>query len=123
MSAGRFLALVSRAFIFVFVLLVLANNLAVEQDSANSILSTLEPGGSNATDDAVAIRDAFEECGLGGKVVFLNETYYVNSVLNTSGLEDVDVELHGTLLVSPDHQLPHHSPSELFSFPGNGFDD
>ncbi|KAL0260353.1 hypothetical protein SLS55_004039 [Diplodia seriata] len=109
MSAGRFLALVSRAFIFVFVLLVLANNLAVEQDSANSILSTrarkectVEPGGSNATDDAVAIRDAFEECGLGGKVVFLNETYYVNSVLNTSGLEDVDVELHGTLLWSTD---------------------
>ncbi|KAL1647942.1 hypothetical protein SLS58_002266 [Diplodia intermedia] len=109
MSAGRFLALVSRAFLFVFVLLVLGNNLAVEQDSANSILSTrarkectVEPGGSNATDDAVAIRDAFEECGRGGKVVFLNETYYVNSVLNTSGLDDVDIELHGTLLWSTD---------------------
>lgn len=60
----------------------------------------VQPGGSNGTDDGVAIRQAFRDCGHGGKVVFLNETYYVSSIMNTSGLEDCDIELHGTLLVS-----------------------
>lgn len=107
MFANRFLAFVSRACVFLFALLVLGNNLAADKGSVGSLAirndrkeCTVQPGGSNATDDAVAIRAAFDECGHGGKVVFLNETYYVNSVLNTSELEDVDIELHGTLLVN-----------------------
>ena len=32
-------------------------------------------------------------------MVFLNETYYVNSVMNTTGLCDCEVDLYGTLLV------------------------
>ncbi|KAB2572844.1 Glycoside hydrolase family 28 [Lasiodiplodia theobromae] len=109
MFVNRFLAFVSRACVFLFALLVLGNNLAADKSSVGSLTirndrkeCTVQPGGSNATDDAVAIRAAFDECGHGGKVVFLNETYYVNSVLNTSGLEDVDIELHGTLLWSTD---------------------
>ena len=54
---------------------------------------------SNGTDDAPAILAAFKECGKGGNVVFLNETYYVNSVMNTTGLCDCEIDLHGTLLV------------------------
>lgn len=54
---------------------------------------------SNGTDDAPAILAAFKECGNGGNVVFLNETYYVNSVMNTTGLCDCEVDLYGTLLV------------------------
>lgn len=72
------------------------------------------PVGRNDTDDAVAIREAFAECGHGDKVVFLSHTYYVKSVMNTSGLEDVDIELHGTLWVgflSSLHQFTLHSDS------------
>ena len=60
----------------------------------------VEASGTNKTDDAPAIREAFERCGHGGKVVFKPTTYYVNSVLDISGLKDVDVDLQGKLLVS-----------------------
>lgn len=57
--------------------------------------------GTNATDDTPAIIDAFEQCGQGGTVVFsANTTYYVNSVMNITWLEDVDIDIQGTLLVS-----------------------
>lgn len=57
----------------------------------------------NGTDSAPAIIAAFEECGHNtadarGKVVFLNETYNVKSIMNTTGLSHVDVDLRGTLL-------------------------
>ena len=61
---------------------------------------TVEASGTNATDDAPAIISAFQECGQGGKVVFENTTYYVNSIMNTTGLNDVEVDLKGTLLVN-----------------------
>ncbi|KAI9708905.1 MAG: hypothetical protein M1820_003599, partial [Bogoriella megaspora] len=53
-------------------------------------------------DSAPAILDAFKECGQGGKVVFANETYHVNSVMETLGLENVEVDIQGTLLWSTD---------------------
>lgn len=59
----------------------------------------VEPGGSNLTDDTPAILDAFDKCGHGGRVVFLNTTYHVNSVMDTTDLEDCEIDLHGTLLV------------------------
>lgn len=53
-------------------------------------------------DSAPAIEEAFNVCGRNptgrGKVVFLNETYNVQSVMNTTYLENVDVDLRGTLL-------------------------
>jgi galacturan 1,4-alpha-galacturonidase len=60
---------------------------------------------SNGTDDTPAILAAFKECGNGGNVVFLNETYHVNSVMNTTGLCDCEIDLYGTLLVrtKPNH--------------------
>ncbi len=60
---------------------------------------TVKASGTNRTDDAPAIRTSFEECGQHGKVVFEPLTYYVNSVLNISGLEDVDIDIQGELLV------------------------
>ena len=61
----------------------------------------VKPGGSIETDDAPAIVEAFDRCGHGGRVVFLNTTYHVNSVLDTTDLEDCDIDLHGTMLVWP----------------------
>lgn len=73
----------------------------------NSKTCIVHPG-PNGTDSAPAIIRAFEECGHNdddssssssrGKVVFLNETYVVQSVMNTTGLRNVDVDLRGTLL-------------------------
>lgn len=60
---------------------------------------TVEASGTNQTDDAPAIRAAFKDCGRHGKVVFQPTTYYVNSVLNITDLEDVDIDVQGQLLV------------------------
>lgn len=59
--------------------------------------------GPNGTDSAPAIIEAFENCGHNdaanrGKVVFLNQTYTVKTVMNTTGLSNVDVDQQGTLL-------------------------
>lgn len=61
--------------------------------------------GTNETDDAPAIISAFERCGRGGKIIFKPTTYYVNSVMNISWLQDVDIDLRGNLLVS--HSVCH----------------
>lgn len=59
----------------------------------------VEGNGTNKTDDAPAIRAAFKKCGQHGNILFEPKTYYVNSVLNISGLEDVDIDIQGELLV------------------------
>lgn len=68
----------------------------------------VHPCGGN--DSAPAIIEAFQRCGHNGgsergKVIFRNETYHVKSVMNTTGLSNVDIELHGTLLW--DTNLPY----------------
>jgi hypothetical protein len=59
----------------------------------------VRPGLNSSTDDAVTIRKAFHDCGQGGRVVCLDETYHINSVMNTTGLRDCEIYLYGTLLV------------------------
>lgn len=51
-----------------------------------------------AIDDAPAIRVAFDTCHEDSHIVFENTTYYVHTVLNTTGLRNVDVEVLGTLV-------------------------
>lgn len=65
---------------------------------------------ANGADDAPAILAAFERCGNDGNVVFLNETYHVNSVMNTTGLKNCEVDLYGTLVVCV---LPSKSRTDL----------
>lgn len=60
---------------------------------------TIKASGTNKTDDAPAIRSAFSECSRRARIVFNPTTYYVNSVLNITGLEDVEIDILGTLLV------------------------
>jgi hypothetical protein len=55
--------------------------------------------GNNATDDAPEILKAFEQCGRDAHVIFGPETFYVNSVMQVDWLENVDIDIHGTLLV------------------------
>ncbi|KAB5517543.1 putative exo-polygalacturonase [Coniochaeta sp. 2T2.1] len=62
----------------------------------------VQGSGTNKTDDAPAILQAFKDCGNHGKVVFHPMTYYVNSVMNVTELDDVEIDLQGTLLWSTD---------------------
>ncbi|KAJ7484383.1 glycoside hydrolase family 28 protein [Mycena latifolia] len=62
-------------------------------------ICTVHPSG-NFTDDSPAIVDAFNLCGQGGRIEFLNETYWIEKVMNTTGLNDVHIDLRGTLLWS-----------------------
>ncbi|KAH8810965.1 galacturan 1,4-alpha-galacturonidase B [Xylogone sp. PMI_703] len=54
--------------------------------------------GSETIDDAPAILNAFDKCGRGGRVLFQNTTYHINSVMNISSLKDCEIDLRGTLL-------------------------
>ncbi|KAJ7255370.1 polygalacturonase [Mycena rebaudengoi] len=63
---------------------------------------TVLPSG-NFTDDSPAIISAFKLCGQGGQIEFLNETYWIEKVMNTTGLRNVQIDLHGTLLWSADN--------------------
>jgi galacturan 1,4-alpha-galacturonidase len=79
-------------------------------------------------DDAEAIRSAFEDCGKDGHVIFENTTYYIGSTLNTTGLQNVDVEIKGTLLWSTDidywlgHSMPigYQNQTSAWHLGGNG---
>ncbi|KAI0805627.1 pectin lyase-like protein [Xylaria sp. FL0064] len=65
---------------------------------------TVDAGGSNATDDAPAIINAFKDCDRGGRVVFQPTTYYVNTVMNITWVDDVEIDWQGKLLWSTDIQ-------------------
>jgi galacturan 1,4-alpha-galacturonidase len=62
----------------------------------------VKAGGDPKGDDAPAIIAAFDDCKSDGHIVFENTTYYVGTVLNTTGLQHVDIEVNGTLLWSDD---------------------
>ncbi|POS77594.1 polygalacturonase [Diaporthe helianthi] len=59
---------------------------------------TVKAGGSNATDDAPAIIEAFRECSQDATVIFEPTTYHINSVMNVTWLQNVKIDLQGTLL-------------------------
>ncbi|KAH8714752.1 galacturan 1,4-alpha-galacturonidase B [Ilyonectria robusta] len=68
-----------------------------DERSPHQKTCVVNAGGSNDTDDAPAVRKAFKKCGHGGRVVFKPTTYYINTVLNVSGLENVDIDILGEL--------------------------
>ncbi|KAL1596828.1 hypothetical protein SLS59_007569 [Nothophoma quercina] len=88
---------------------------------------SIKASGTNKTDDVPAIRAAFKKCGRHGKIIFEPTTYYVNSVLNITDLEDVDIDIQGELLWSTDIQywlnasLPvgYQNQSTAFVLSGN----
>lgn len=55
-------------------------------------------GGNPVGDDASAILKAFSDCKEDGHIIFENTTYYIGTIMNTTGLRDVDIEVRGTLL-------------------------
>lgn len=87
-----------------FTLLLCSAFAALSSASTSRKTCVVASGGDNTTDDAPAILEAFRECGRNGNIVFSPITYYISSVMNVSGLEDVDIDLRGTLLWSTDIQ-------------------
>lgn len=73
----------------------------VLSSSSSGKICVVPASGTNATDDAPAILAAFRECGQGGTISFSPDTtYYVNSVMNVTWLEDAVIDVQGALLVS-----------------------
>ncbi|KAA1470776.1 pectin lyase-like protein [Dentipellis sp. KUC8613] len=56
-------------------------------------------------DDSPAIVSAFHQCSRDASVVFLNKTYHIERVMETTNLHNVTVDLKGTLLWGTD--LPY----------------
>ncbi|KAF3761416.1 family 28 glycoside hydrolase [Cryphonectria parasitica EP155] len=116
------------AYVFrVLPLMVITLVLGTQVSSVSAKTCVVSASGSNTTDDAPAIVEAFEECGQGGTIVFSNTTYYVNSVMNINGIEDALVDIQGTLLWSTDisywlnNSLPvgYQNQSTAFILSGN----
>jgi galacturan 1,4-alpha-galacturonidase len=59
---------------------------------------TVQPS-SIGGNDAPTIIVAFHKCGHNGKVVFMNHTYHIKTVINSTVLPNCHVELHWILLV------------------------
>ena len=85
--------------ILIMIALVFSSTARAHSNSDTKITCIVEPC-RNGSDDAPRIIEAFEKCGNNGKVVFLNETYHIESVMNTTGLKNCEIDLKGTLLVS-----------------------
>ncbi|KAF6833805.1 exo-rhamnogalacturonase b [Colletotrichum musicola] len=56
------------------------------------------PANGDGSDDSPAILEAFDKCKSNGHIVFENTTYYVGKVMNTTELDDVKIDIKGTLL-------------------------
>ncbi|PSR76762.1 hypothetical protein PHLCEN_2v8214 [Hermanssonia centrifuga] len=66
---------------------------------------------SDTRDDGPAINAAFQKCARGGKVV-LDKFYIVDSLLFTTDLHDVEIELSGTIQYTPN--IEKWSPDSYF---------
>ncbi|KAF6814317.1 exo-rhamnogalacturonase b [Colletotrichum plurivorum] len=55
------------------------------------------PAKGDGSDDSPAILEAFDKCKSNGHIVFENTTYYIDKVMNTTELDDVKIDIKGTL--------------------------
>ena len=53
-------------------------------------------------DDAPSVIQAFQQCGTNGSVILTNNTFHINSVMNTTNLLNCDVSLYGEMIWSTD---------------------
>ncbi|EGN97569.1 glycoside hydrolase family 28 protein [Serpula lacrymans var. lacrymans S7.3] len=76
----------------------------------NGNVCTVVPLGGGQ-DDGPNVLSAFSQCGDGGTIV-LDSYYVVGTVLVTTGLKDVNIELSGTVQYTPD--IAYWSPNSLY---------
>ncbi|EMD35621.1 glycoside hydrolase family 28 protein [Gelatoporia subvermispora B] len=82
---------------------------ALARGTKSKICTVQHLGGMQ--DDGPNIRAAFQECSHNAKIV-LDKYYRVDSLLLTTNLKDVDIELSGTVQYTPD--IAKWSPESLF---------
>lgn len=71
---------------------------AAQNTARDRVYTCTIAANGDGSDDAPAIRDAFDECQSNARIVFENTTYYINSPLNTTTLSNVEIDLYGYLL-------------------------
>ncbi|KAG6841170.1 hypothetical protein C0991_001298 [Blastosporella zonata] len=75
---------------------------ADDHEASNGALPRVcrvHPSADGVSDDAPAILQAFKDCGQDGHIIFDDALFHVESVLQTTGLCNVVIDLPGTLLV------------------------
>ncbi|KAH7014301.1 galacturan 1,4-alpha-galacturonidase B [Microdochium trichocladiopsis] len=73
----------------------------------------VKAAGDPNIDDAPTVLAAFERCGNNSRIVFAADTiYHINSVMEVRDLQNVQIDIHGTLLWSAniDYWLAHSMP-------------
>lgn len=80
------------------------NGLAASLRDRSTVRRCVVPAKNDDTDDSPAILAAFRDCKRDSDIVFQNTTYNIAQVMNVTGLENVKIELHGTMLWSKDIQ-------------------
>ncbi|PSN61898.1 polygalacturonase [Corynespora cassiicola Philippines] len=80
------------------------SSLAVSLRKQTPARRCIVPASNNGEDDSPAILAAFEKCRTNALIVFQNTTYHIGTVMKFTDLENVNIEIHGTLLWSTDIQ-------------------
>ena len=80
------------------------SSLAVSLRKQTPARRCIVPASNNGEDDSPAILAAFEKCRTNALIVFQNTTYHIGTVMKVTDLENVNIEIHGTLLWSTDIQ-------------------
>ena len=81
-------------------LVALAAGYVIQEDDTCTLYPESLRNDGQPIDDAPAIHQAFDLCGIDGSVIFSNNTFNINSVLNTTNLVNCDVSLRGELRFS-----------------------
>lgn len=97
----------------------LAASLQARSDVRRCVIAANNDG----TDDSPAILAAFSKCKRDSEIIFQNTTYNIGQVMKISDLDNVKIEVHGTLLWSKDidywlnNSLPIGPGSDQNSYP------
>ncbi|KAI0317354.1 pectin lyase fold/virulence factor [Amylostereum chailletii] len=79
--------------LFLFFIFPLSHSRVDKQGSVCTIVPSSDGG-----DDSSSIISAFQQCNKDASVVFQNKTYHVERTMVTHGLQNVSVDVQGTLL-------------------------
>lgn len=79
-------------------------SLVASLQDRSAVRRCVVPAKNDGTDDSPAILAVFCNCKRDSEIVFQNTTYNIAQVMNVTGLENVKIEVHGTLLWSKDIQ-------------------
>lgn len=96
------------------------HELAASLQDRSDVRRCVIPANNDGTDDSPAIIAAFSKCSRDSEIIFQNTTYNIAKVMNLTNLENVKIEIHGTLLWSKD--IPYWLNNSLPIGPGTDQD-